>query len=57
MKLTDEGRRALRGAEQLAKHVDERVLDALPTRHREQFISSSRDREYVERIAPRPKQT
>jgi len=40
VKLTDEGRRVLCGAEPLAKHVDERVLDALPTRHREQFISS-----------------
>jgi MarR family transcriptional regulator, temperature-dependent positive regulator of motility len=40
VKLTDEGRRVLRGAEPLAKQVDKRVLDALPAGHREQFISS-----------------
>jgi DNA-binding MarR family transcriptional regulator len=39
VKLTDEGRRLLRVAEPLAKRVDERILDALPTRQREQFIS------------------
>src|SRR6185295_5573273 len=38
VKLTDEGRRILRTAEPLAKKVDERVLDALPTKQREQFI-------------------
>ena len=39
VKLTDEGRRVLRIAEPLSKRVDERILDALPTRQREQFIS------------------
>jgi DNA-binding MarR family transcriptional regulator len=39
VKLTDEGRRMLRVAEPLSKRVDERILDALPTRQREQFIS------------------
>ena len=38
VKLTDEGRRVLRIAEPLAKRVDERILDALPTKQREQFI-------------------
>ena len=38
VKLTDEGRQVLRRAEPVAKRVDERVLDALPTRQREQFI-------------------
>jgi DNA-binding MarR family transcriptional regulator len=38
VKLTDEGRRVLRISEPLAKRVDERILDALPTRQREQFI-------------------
>jgi DNA-binding MarR family transcriptional regulator len=38
VKLTDEGRRVLRVAEPLARRVDERILDALPTKQREQFI-------------------
>ena len=38
VKLTDEGRRVLRAAEPLAKKVDEKVLDALPSKQREQFI-------------------
>jgi DNA-binding MarR family transcriptional regulator len=38
VKLTDEGRRVLRIAEPLAKRVDERILDALPTRQRDQFV-------------------
>jgi DNA-binding MarR family transcriptional regulator len=39
VKLTEEGRRVLRSAEPVAKRVDERILDALPTRQRDQFIS------------------
>jgi DNA-binding MarR family transcriptional regulator len=39
VKLTDEGRRVLRTAEPLAKRIDERVLDALSTKQREQFIA------------------
>lgn len=42
VKLTDEGRRVLRTAEPLAKRIDERVLDALPTKQREQFIAGLR---------------
>jgi DNA-binding MarR family transcriptional regulator len=38
--LTDEGWRVLRAAEPVAKRVDQRVLDALPTGRREQFIAS-----------------
>jgi MarR family transcriptional regulator, temperature-dependent positive regulator of motility len=40
VKLTDEGRRVLRIAEPLAKKIDGRVLGALPTKQREQFISA-----------------
>jgi len=38
VRLTDEGRRVLRTAEPLARRVDERVLDVLPGKQREQFI-------------------
>jgi DNA-binding MarR family transcriptional regulator len=38
VKITDEGRRVLRTAEPLAKRVDDKVLDALPGKQREQFI-------------------
>ena len=38
VKLTDEGRRVLRVAEPLSKRVDERILDALPTKQRDQFV-------------------
>ena len=38
VKLTDEGRRLLRLAEPLAKRVDDRILEALPARQREQFV-------------------
>jgi len=38
VKLTDEGRRVLRTAEPLSKRVDERILEALPAKQREQFI-------------------
>jgi len=40
VKLADEGWRVLRTAEPLAKRVDQRVLDALPTARREQFIAA-----------------
>ena len=38
VKLTEEGRRVLRTAEPLAKRVDDRILDALPGKQRDQFI-------------------
>jgi DNA-binding MarR family transcriptional regulator len=38
VKLTDEGRRVLRIAEPVGKKVDERILEALPARHRDQFV-------------------
>src|SRR5215510_763176 len=38
VKLTDEGRKVPRTAEPLARRVDDRILDALPTRQRDQFI-------------------
>jgi MarR family transcriptional regulator, temperature-dependent positive regulator of motility len=39
VKLTDEGRRVLRVAEPVGRKVDERILDVLPAKQREQFIS------------------
>jgi DNA-binding MarR family transcriptional regulator len=38
VKLTEEGRRVLRTAEPLARRVDDRILDALPGKQRDQFI-------------------
>lgn len=38
VKLTDEGKRVLRTAEPIARRVDERILDALPSKQRETFI-------------------
>ena len=38
VKLTDEGRKLLRTAEPLAKKVDDRILEALPSKQREQFV-------------------
>jgi DNA-binding MarR family transcriptional regulator len=38
VKLTDEGRRVLRIAEPVGKKVDERILEAVPARHRDQFV-------------------
>jgi DNA-binding MarR family transcriptional regulator len=38
VRLTDEGRRVLRTAEPLAKRVDERILEAIPAKQRDQFI-------------------
>jgi len=40
VKLTDEGRRVLRAAEPLAQRVDERVLSALPSKQRDQFMDA-----------------
>jgi DNA-binding MarR family transcriptional regulator len=42
VKLTGEGRRVLRMAEPIAKRIDERVLEALPDRQRQQFVESLR---------------
>ncbi len=39
VKLTEEGRRVLRSADPLARRVDERILEGLPARQREQFLS------------------
>jgi DNA-binding MarR family transcriptional regulator len=38
VRLTEQGRRALRAAEPVAKRVDVRILEALPARQRGQFI-------------------
>jgi MarR family transcriptional regulator, temperature-dependent positive regulator of motility len=40
VKLTNEGWRVLRMAEPMTRRIDERVLNALPTDHREQFIGA-----------------
>ena len=42
VKLTEEGRRVLRVAEPLGKRVDTRVLNALPSGHREEFMTALR---------------
>jgi DNA-binding MarR family transcriptional regulator len=39
VKLTEEGRKALRTAEPLAKRIDARLLDAIPEYAREQFLA------------------
>ena len=39
VKLTDEGWRTLKSCEPLVRRVDERILQALPAKHREQFVS------------------
>lgn len=38
VRLTDEGRKVLESAEPLAKRVDERILEALPAKQRDQFV-------------------
>ena len=38
--LTEEGQRVLRAAAPLGNRVDERVLDALPNKKRQQFIEA-----------------
>src|SRR5262245_14425883 len=40
VKLTVEGRHALRTAEPLAKRVDERILDALPAKRCKEFMAA-----------------
>ena len=40
IQLTDQGRQVLLTAEPLAKRIDERVLDALPAKRRDQFIGA-----------------
>ena len=40
VKLTEEGRKALRAAEPLARRVDDRILDALPAKQCDQFINA-----------------
>jgi DNA-binding MarR family transcriptional regulator len=40
VKLTAEGRRVLRAAGPLAKRVDDCILDALPSKQRDQFMGA-----------------
>lgn len=39
VRLTEDGRRALRSAEPVSKRVDDKILDSLPAKQREQFIA------------------
>lgn len=39
VRLTEEGWRVLRACEPIVKRVDDRILDALPARSREQFLA------------------
>jgi DNA-binding MarR family transcriptional regulator len=38
VKLTEEGRRQLKMSDPVSRRVDDRILDALPTKQREQFL-------------------
>ncbi len=38
VKLTEEGKRMLRAAEPIARRVDERILEGLPIKQRDQFL-------------------
>ena len=40
VKLTEDGRRMLRGAEPVTDRVDMRILDAIPAKQREQFMDN-----------------
>jgi MarR family transcriptional regulator, temperature-dependent positive regulator of motility len=40
IKLTEEGQRTLRTAEPLAKRVEQRILEALPAKQRDQFMGA-----------------
>jgi DNA-binding MarR family transcriptional regulator len=40
VKLTEEGRKALRTAGPLARRVDDRILDALPAKQRDPFMTA-----------------
>jgi MarR family transcriptional regulator, temperature-dependent positive regulator of motility len=40
VKLTEEGQRLLRAAIPLAKRIDDRILDALPAKQRDQFMGA-----------------
>ena len=40
VKLTEDGKRVLRSVEPLAKRVDDRILDALPGKQRDQFVKA-----------------
>lgn len=39
VRLTEEGRRVLKTVEPLSRRVDERILEGLPTKQREQFLN------------------
>jgi MarR family transcriptional regulator, temperature-dependent positive regulator of motility len=40
VKLTEEGKRMLRGAEPVTDRVDSRILEAIPAKQREQFMDN-----------------
>jgi DNA-binding MarR family transcriptional regulator len=55
VKLTEEGKRLIRIAEPVSRRVDERILEALPLKQREQFLDDlAVIVETVSRMAPDP---
>ena len=40
VKLTEEGKRMLRSADPVTQRVDDRILEALPAKHRDQFVDN-----------------
>jgi DNA-binding MarR family transcriptional regulator len=53
VKLTEEGRRLLRSADPAARRVDERILEVLPGKQREQFMEELQSIvDTLQKIAP-----
>jgi MarR family transcriptional regulator, temperature-dependent positive regulator of motility len=53
VKLTEEGRRVLRAADPAAKRVDQRILEALSGKQREQFMNELQSIvDTLQRLAP-----
>src|SRR5262245_2420870 len=53
VKLTDAGRRVLRAADPAAKRVDQRILEGLPGKQREQFMNELQSIvDTLQRLAP-----
>ena len=40
VKLTEDGKRMLRSADPVTQRVDDRILEALPAKHRDQFVDN-----------------
>jgi DNA-binding MarR family transcriptional regulator len=53
VKLTEEGRRVLRAADPAARRVDQRILEGLPGKQREQFMNELQSIvDTLQRLAP-----